>query len=163
MKADRGSSGVALFIVNLGTVWKRVINFTPRRLYPWKRTPVPISLEPWWVPEPFWTLWKNKLLASAGFEPQTVQPIDGSLYRLFYGISCFAIVLFFTFITWFFCPCLLFVCTIQHTMQISIPSAGFKPTISASERRQAYASVPAVTGIGRTTELLRLQMFCNKN
>jgi hypothetical protein len=34
-------------VLNLGTRWRRVVNFTPRQLYPRKRTPVPIEQEAW--------------------------------------------------------------------------------------------------------------------
>ena len=95
MKADRGSSGVALFIVNLGTVWKWVVNFTPRHLYPWKRTPVPISLEPWLVPEPFWTLWKKKIACVCWIRTPDCPANRWVALSIFYGISCFAIVLFY--------------------------------------------------------------------
>ena len=39
-KAYRGSRGTAPPILNLGTKWKRVTNFTPRPLYPRTRTAV---------------------------------------------------------------------------------------------------------------------------
>ena len=41
IKADRGSRGLAPLILNLGTRWRRMVNFTPRLLYPRERTPVP--------------------------------------------------------------------------------------------------------------------------
>jgi len=34
MKAHRGSRGIVPFIFSHGTIWRRVVNFTPRPLYP---------------------------------------------------------------------------------------------------------------------------------
>jgi hypothetical protein len=41
MKASRGSRGIALLVLNLGTRWTSVVNFTPPSLYPRKRIPFP--------------------------------------------------------------------------------------------------------------------------
>jgi hypothetical protein len=43
MRVYRGSRGIAPTILNLGTRWRWVVNFTPRPLYSWERTPVPIE------------------------------------------------------------------------------------------------------------------------
>jgi hypothetical protein len=41
MKAQRGSRGIPLLFFNLGARWRRVVNATPRLLYPRERDPVP--------------------------------------------------------------------------------------------------------------------------
>jgi hypothetical protein len=56
MQAYRGSRGVAPLILNLGSRWRWVVNFTPWPLYPWEITPVPIELEARWAPWPVWSL-----------------------------------------------------------------------------------------------------------
>ena len=43
MKAYRGCRGVPPLILNLSSVWKLVVNFTHRPLYPLERAPVPIE------------------------------------------------------------------------------------------------------------------------
>jgi hypothetical protein len=35
----RGSGGTALLILNLGTVWRSAVSFTPRPLYSWGNSP----------------------------------------------------------------------------------------------------------------------------
>jgi hypothetical protein len=50
----------------------------PRR----QREPVPIVHEAWWVTGSLWTAAKN--LPTLGFDPQAVQPVLQSLYRLRY-------------------------------------------------------------------------------
>jgi hypothetical protein len=40
MNAYRGSTGIAPLILNLGTRWKWVVNFTPQPFYPKERTPI---------------------------------------------------------------------------------------------------------------------------
>jgi hypothetical protein len=42
MKVRRGSRGVAPFILNLDTSW-RLVDFTPRPLYPREGNPVPVE------------------------------------------------------------------------------------------------------------------------
>jgi hypothetical protein len=36
---EHGSVGIALLIPNLGTGWGRMVNFTPRPIYPGEKTP----------------------------------------------------------------------------------------------------------------------------
>jgi len=38
-----GYGGIAPFILNLGTTWRRMVSFTPKSLYPLERTPVSIE------------------------------------------------------------------------------------------------------------------------
>jgi hypothetical protein len=45
--ACRRSRGRAVFILNVGTWWRWVTNFTPWPFYPWERTPVPMKPERW--------------------------------------------------------------------------------------------------------------------
>jgi hypothetical protein len=62
-----GSGGIALFILNLGTRWKWVANFTLQLLYLQERTPVPIEQEAGWATEVVWTFWRReKSLAHTG-------------------------------------------------------------------------------------------------
>jgi hypothetical protein len=42
MKSYSGRRGIAPFILNLGSRWRLVVNFTPRPLYLQEITPVPI-------------------------------------------------------------------------------------------------------------------------
>jgi hypothetical protein len=72
MKACRWSRVIAPFILNLGT---RVIIFTPRPLYLWERTPVPIELEAVRTSRR-----REKSFSLPGFESWTFQPIAYSLY-----------------------------------------------------------------------------------
>ena len=56
MKAYGGSSGTVPVILNLGTTWKRVVNFISRPLYLRDTSRVHIEQEAGWAPEPVWTL-----------------------------------------------------------------------------------------------------------
>ena len=47
-----------------------------------------------------------------------------------------------------------------HKKQISMPSAGFEPTIPASERPQTGTLDHAATGIGHFTKMFRAKNFC---
>jgi len=38
VKVYRGSRGIAPLICNLGTRWRRVVNFVPLSFHPWERT-----------------------------------------------------------------------------------------------------------------------------
>ena len=49
-KVYRGRWGTAPRILNLGIGWGRVVNFTPRPLYPWERKQVPIVQGARWAP-----------------------------------------------------------------------------------------------------------------
>ena len=55
MKAYRESRGITPLILNLGSRWRGMLNFTPRPLCPRERTPVHIELLASWAPEPVWT------------------------------------------------------------------------------------------------------------
>jgi hypothetical protein len=48
IKAYRGRRSIAPFILNLDARWRRVINITPRPLYPHDRTPVPTGRRLGW-------------------------------------------------------------------------------------------------------------------
>jgi hypothetical protein len=54
MKACRGSTAVAPLILGPGAKWWRVVNTTPRPLYPRERTPVPVEQETGWAPNLVW-------------------------------------------------------------------------------------------------------------
>jgi hypothetical protein len=43
MKAYRWSRIIAQLIINLGTRWRRMVNFTPRPLYPWDITAIAVE------------------------------------------------------------------------------------------------------------------------
>jgi hypothetical protein len=57
-RAQRGSRGIALLILNLGARRGWVVSTTPRPVYPGK-DPVPIVQEAGWAPGPVWTCAKN--------------------------------------------------------------------------------------------------------
>ena len=59
MKAYKGRRDIAPPILNLGTKWEWVDNFTPRPLYPQERTRVPTEQDAVWAPEPVWTIWRR--------------------------------------------------------------------------------------------------------
>jgi hypothetical protein len=61
MKLCNGSRGVAPLILNLGTRWRWVVNFTPQPLYPWERTSWPIKYKAGWGPELVWTFGEGKI------------------------------------------------------------------------------------------------------
>ena len=50
MKAYRVSRGTAPLVLNLGTRWRQVVNFTSESLYPRKRTPGTHQREGWMGP-----------------------------------------------------------------------------------------------------------------
>jgi hypothetical protein len=56
VKAYRGTRGIAPLILNLGTRWRWVVNFTPRPLYPRKINPVRTEEEAGLAPEPAYTV-----------------------------------------------------------------------------------------------------------
>jgi hypothetical protein len=83
MKACRGRRAIAPFVLNLGSIWRPMINFTLRPLYTRERNPVPIEYDAGWVQEPVWTFWRGeKSLFSTGI--RTFQPVSKSLNRLGY-------------------------------------------------------------------------------
>jgi hypothetical protein len=43
MKPYRGSRGIALLILKLGTRWRLIVSFTPWPLYPQVTAPIPIE------------------------------------------------------------------------------------------------------------------------
>jgi hypothetical protein len=69
MKACRGSSCVALFILGLCTRWTLVVNSTFQSLYPWQETPVPVEYEAECPPEPVGPYGRRgKFLAPTGIQ-----------------------------------------------------------------------------------------------
>ena len=71
-KTRGGGSRCIALLFNLGARWRRVVNATPRPLYPREIEPVPIVQEVGWAPGPIWTVAEN--LAPSEFDPRTVQP-----------------------------------------------------------------------------------------
>ena len=76
MKAQRGSRGIVLLFFNLGTRWGRVVNTTPRPLYPRCRETVPILQEAVWALGTKWTgtenLAPNGIRSPGPFSPYCV-------------------------------------------------------------------------------------------
>jgi len=58
MKAHRGRSVIAPFILNFGPRSRWVVNFTSQPLYAQEVTPVPTEEENWRALEPVWTFWR---------------------------------------------------------------------------------------------------------
>jgi len=75
------SGGIAPLILNLGTRWRWVVNFTPRQLY--FREISRYLLNKRLGCPPSWRKQKN-LLPIPGFECHIVQPVAQSLYLLSY-------------------------------------------------------------------------------
>jgi hypothetical protein len=65
-----GSLGSAPYVLSLSTIWKRVVSFTPRPLYPRRNSSNAHCTEAGWAPESIWTLWRrNKSLSLLGINP----------------------------------------------------------------------------------------------
>ena len=76
MMASSRRTGIAPLILNIGTGWWCVINFTPWPLYPRERTKVPTEKEAMWAPQTVCGFWKEKLLLLLrGFQPRAVKPV----------------------------------------------------------------------------------------
>lgn len=58
MKAHKGRSVIAPFILNLCTKSRSVVNFTSQLLYAQEVTSVPAEEENWRALEPVWTFWR---------------------------------------------------------------------------------------------------------
>jgi hypothetical protein len=71
--AHRGSRGIALPVLDHGTRRERWVSVTPQPLFNPGKDQVPIVQEAGRDPGPVWTA--VKILASAGFDPRTVQPV----------------------------------------------------------------------------------------
>ena len=54
MKAEMGSGGIAVLILNLSARWGWAINTMPWPFYPWKGVPLPIVHESGWASGPVW-------------------------------------------------------------------------------------------------------------
>jgi len=56
--------------------WMEVISFTPRALFqPGKESLVPVEYKHGWIPDPFWTRWRNKKeFPLPGIEPRSSNP-----------------------------------------------------------------------------------------
>jgi hypothetical protein len=74
--------GIALLFHDLGTRRWLVVSSTPRPHFTPGKDPIPIVQEARWAPGPVWTGAEN--LAPTSFDPQIVQPVAQSLYRLSY-------------------------------------------------------------------------------
>jgi hypothetical protein len=71
-------------ILDLGTMWRRVVRFTPRPLYPWGNRPrYPLGRRLGGAQSRSRRYGEEKSLASAGNQPLSSSPIS-SLYRLNY-------------------------------------------------------------------------------
>jgi len=55
-----GCVGIVPLILNLGTKWRGVANFTLWLLHHWERTPEPTAYEAGRAPEPFCTVWRRE-------------------------------------------------------------------------------------------------------
>jgi len=84
MMAYRGSRGIALLILNLGTGWRWMVNFKTCHFTPGK--------EPWYLltrrlggpQNQFWQFGERKnLLPLLAFEPWIMQPAAWLVYKLF--------------------------------------------------------------------------------
>jgi hypothetical protein len=60
MKTHRRRRGTAPLNLNLGAIWRRVVNFTSWPIYAWEIIPVPTEQEAVWVPYPVWTFFGNR-------------------------------------------------------------------------------------------------------
>jgi hypothetical protein len=79
--ASRIDRGKALPFLDRGTRRGELLTARPNRTLPPGKDPVPIVQEAGWAPGPVWTA---ENLAPSEFDPQTVQPVAQSLYRLSY-------------------------------------------------------------------------------
>jgi len=76
MNTYSGSRGIATLALHLGTRWRRVVNFTPPSLYPWKEPQYPLNKG---LGEP--QSWcerggdKQNYVPVQEFPPQTIQPL----------------------------------------------------------------------------------------
>jgi len=81
-----GSGDIAPLILKLGTIWRRVVSFTPLSLYPplpGKEPLVPIGWEAWWAPKPIWMrCWKETNFSL--HRTPVIQPVAWLLYCLSY-------------------------------------------------------------------------------
>jgi hypothetical protein len=86
MKACKVSRGIDPFILNLGTMWTWVVDFTiplPQSLYPGKEPPMPVMYEAGLAPEAVWIFWKRKI--SCNCPDSMAQPVAQSLLPLRYA------------------------------------------------------------------------------
>jgi hypothetical protein len=79
----RGNRGIAPLILNLGTKWRWVVNFTTLQLYFQERTCAQVEQETGWYPEPVWTLWEKEssFFLILEFEFRAVEPAAQLPYR----------------------------------------------------------------------------------
>ena len=56
----KGSRGMGLIPLNLGTRWRWLVSFSPRPLCPPQRTSVRFEWEAGWVPDPAWKFWREE-------------------------------------------------------------------------------------------------------
>jgi hypothetical protein len=72
-RAQRGSRGINLPILDLGARWGWVVSTTPRPLYPWER-PGTHCTGGWVGPRAGLDVCENSR-PPPGFDPRTVQPV----------------------------------------------------------------------------------------
>jgi ABC-type uncharacterized transport system permease subunit len=60
MVAQGASGSISPLILILGTVWRRVVSFTPRSFCLYERTEVLIEYEDGWAPESVWAFWERQ-------------------------------------------------------------------------------------------------------
>ena len=80
--AQGAGRGIALVFHDHGTRRRRVVNSTPPPYFTPGKDPVPTAQEAGWVSGPVWMGGKSP---PPGFDPQTIQPVAQSLYRLSYS------------------------------------------------------------------------------
>ena len=73
MKAQKGSRGIALLFLNLGTRWGWMVNAMPWPLYPWERSGTH-CIGGWVGPRADLDV-RRKISPPPGFDPRTVQPV----------------------------------------------------------------------------------------
>ena len=82
LKAQRRRRDTAQ-LINLGAIWRQVVNIQPPTASPQEITPVPIKQETGWTsPSPSWPSGEKNLLSSSRFKLRTVQYVAWSLHRL---------------------------------------------------------------------------------
>ena len=79
MKAQRGSRGLALLILDPDASWGWVVSTTPRLLYPREREPIPILQEARCSPGPVWKGAEN-------LAPTGIRSPDQQIYYYYYCV-----------------------------------------------------------------------------
>ena len=83
MRAYKGSRNIAPPILNFGTRWQWVVNFTRRLIYPRKRPSVSTEQKAEWAPKWHWTFEDvQNLLFLPRFEALTLQPVHRACIKI---------------------------------------------------------------------------------